>query len=97
MLINDFIRAHVPFMGDGLGCSFVYNVQTGTNTYEWLFGKKKHNRIVKYCAIEGHLSNLGSAAMEKYEGFDFGEIISHKLHAQGLAIGLILGFVSRNW
>ena len=94
MLINDFMLDKITST-PVTGCSFVYNVQLGLNTYDWLFGKKK--KLTKYAAWEGHLANLGAAIKEKTEGYDFGEAVSHKMHALGLGVGLLFGLISKSW
>ena len=94
MFVNDFILTQY-MMPNLVGSSFVWNVQLGLNTYNYLFGKKYH--LTRNASLLGLGGDVGIIFVENNRGFKFGEQVAHSVHGAGLAFGLLFGYISRKW
>jgi hypothetical protein len=93
MFVNDFILPQ--FLPTLVGSSFVWNVQLGLNTYNYLFGKN-YNLTRNSCFL-GLGGDVGIMFVENNRGFKFGEQVAHSVHGAGLAFGMLFGYISRKW
>ena len=91
MLLNDFVR---PKFKDGIGASFVWNMQTGYNTFHWLRSK---NKWCKYAAWVGLGVDVFAIGKEQQMGFDFNELVATDVHAAALAVGAIYGYLEKRF
>jgi hypothetical protein len=89
--LNDFVR---PMVKDGIGASFVWNMQAGYNLYHGLRNKRK---LQKYAAWGALGVDAAAIAYEKQLGFDFNEIVGSDVHAAALALGWVYGLVEKRF